>query len=491
MTTALNRRTRATRNRTVSRPARSERKQGLGSSRTASLVVVANRLPVHRVGVGSNAHWESSAGGLVTAVAPVMKKLPGVWVGWSGNDASIKPFIHDRMRIRPVTLGREEVAKYYDGMSNRTFWPLYHDAIRPPEFQREWWKKYVAVNARFAQAAAAEAARGDIVWVHDYHLQLVPAMLRERRPDLRIGFFLHIPFPPEELFEWLPWREEILKGLLGADVIGFQSPMAAQNFSRLCRHYAEAEGTGTSLRYEGRPIVNRAFPISIDFDWFDIRAKSPAAREGVAELRSRLGAKRKILLAIDRLDYTKGVVRRLQAVEELFERGLAKAEDCVFVQIATPSREAVAEYATLRDEVETIVGRINGKFSQPGRVAVHYFRRNLTREELITYYAAADVMLVTPLRDGMNLVAKEFVACRSDSTGVLVLSQFAGAARELTRALTVNPRDQDHFVEALRTALKMPREEARMRMSMLRSRVKRDDVYAWCDDFLSELRGTK
>jgi trehalose 6-phosphate synthase len=412
-----------------------------------------------------------------------------VWVGWSGGDAAVRPFTRDRVRIRPVALGRQDIAQYYDGMSNRTLWPLYHDAIRAPEFQREWWKRYVTANAKFARAAAAEASPGDLVWVHDYHLQLLPAMLRKLRPDVRIGFFLHIPFPPEELFEWLPWREEILEGLLGADVIGFQTGMAAHNFARLCRHYAEAEGTGTSLRYQGRAVVNRAFPISIDFDWFDIRAKSPATRVAAAELRRRIGDKRQMLLAIDRLDYTKGIVRRLQAFEELLERGLVSVKNCVFVQIATPSREAVEDYAALRDEVERTVGRINGKFSQPGRVAVHYFRRNLTREELITYYAAADVMLVTPLRDGMNLVAKEYVACRSDSTGVLVLSQFAGAARELTRALTVNPRDQDHFVEAIHTALKMPQEEARMRMSMLRSRVKRHDVYAWCDEFLSALRG--
>lgn len=453
-----------------------------------AVVVVANRLPVHRVGAGSGARWESSAGGLVTAMAPVLKSMPGVWVGWPGGDSRVRPFDHDGVRIHPVAISRDEVENFYNGMSNRTFWPLYHDAIRTPEFNRTWWDRYVRVNMRFARAAAREAKDGDLVWVHDYHLQLVPAMLRQMRPELRIGFYLHIPFPPEELFEWLPWREEVLRGLLGADVVGFQTHKAAQNFSRVCRDYTEAEGTDTELEYQGRRIVSRSYPISIDFDWFDVRAKSAETRRRVAELRERLGG-RKILLGIDRLDYTKGVLRRLQAYEELLDRGLAGVDECVLIQIATPSRETVAEYASLRDEVERAVGRINGKFSQPGRVAVHYFRRNLPREDLIAYYAAADVMLVTPLRDGMNLVAKEYVACRPENSGVLVLSQFAGAARELTRALIVNPRDQDQFVETLHEALTMARDAARMRMSVLRTRVKRHDVYAWSEEYLGALRG--
>lgn len=474
----------------TSSPSKSARRLSRrGGAKPPSVIVVANRLPVHRVGSGASARWESSAGGLVTAMAPVLKQHPGVWVGWPGGEARLRPFSHEGVRIHPVQVTRDEVENFYNGMSNQTLWPLYHDAIRTPEFNREWWTKYVTVNARFARAAVQEAQPGDLVWVHDYHLQLVPAMVRSLRPDLRIGFFLHIPFPPEELFEWLPWREEILIGLLGADVVGFQTHTAAQNFARLCRDYTPAEGTGLELRVGRRNVVCRSFPISIDYSWFDVRAKNVETIRKTKELRSRIGDDRKILLSIDRLDYTKGVLRRLQAFEEYLERGLGSVNDCVFVQIATPSRETVADYASLREEVEKAVGRINGKFSTPGRVAVQYFRRNLTREELIAYYSAADVMLVTPLRDGMNLVAKEYVACRSDNSGVLVLSEFAGAARELTRALIVNPRDQDHFVESIHMALRMPKEEARMRMSMLRSRVKRHDVYEWSSEFLEALRG--
>jgi trehalose 6-phosphate synthase len=455
---------------------------------STALTVVANRLPVHRVNSAGGGRWESSAGGLVTAMAPVLQRVKGSWVGWPGGTTEAKPFTHEGVRIRPVSISREEVEKFYNGMSNRTLWPLYHDAIRTPDFQRSWWEKYVDVNRRFAKAAAQGSPKDSLVWVHDYHLQLVPEMLRALRPDLRIGFFLHIPFPPEELFEWLPWRGEILRGLLGADVVGFQTHKAVQNFSRLCRALTDADGTDTELHYKGRRIVCRAFPISIDFDWFDSRAKLSETRAKAVELRHRLGEQRKVLLAIDRLDYTKGVLRRLQAYEELLNQGHADAENSVFVQIATPSRETVSDYSALRDEVELAVGRINGKFSQPGRVAVQYFRRNLTREELIAYYVAADVMLVTPLRDGMNLVAKEYIACRPNNDGVLVLSEFAGAAHELTRALLVNPRDQTSFVETLRTALHMPKDAARLRISILRSRVKRHDVYAWSDEFLAALR---
>lgn len=468
---------------------RAETTQGRRSTTRASkLVVVANRLPLSRVGTGSASRWQSSAGGLVTALAPLLKSMPGVWIGWPGGEAKIRPFKHDGMRIRPVALSRDEVEKFYNGMANRTLWPLFHDAIRTPEFHQDWWAQYFKVNTRFARAAAAEAGKGDIVWVHDYHLLLVPAMLRALRPDIRIGFFLHIPFPPEELFEWLPWRREILEGLLGADVVGFQTQGGAQNFARLCREYTVAGGSGLELKYGKRRVISQSFPISIDYEWFNSRADSEDTRHRVADLRSRIGD-RKLLLAIDRLDYTKGILHRLRAFEELLASGVSSVNHCVLVQIATPSRDAVADYAALRDEVERTVGRINGRFSQPGRVAVHYFRRNLAREELVAYYAAADVMLVTPLRDGMNLVAKEYVACCVDGRGVLVLSEFAGVARELGRALIVNPRDQVQFVEALRDALRMPREDARARMALLRNRVKRHHVYAWSDEFMATLKG--
>lgn len=421
-------------------------------------------------------------------MTPVVMARRGAWVGWTGGAADgVRPFRHEGMVIRPVELKAGEVERFYHGMSNRTLWPLYHDAIRTPEFHRPWWSAYVQVNLKFARAAARQAKRGDLVWIHDYQLQLVPAMLRRMRPDLRIGFFLHIPFPPEELFEWLPWRREILDGLLGADLVGFQTHKAAQNFSRLARDYTSAEGTDAEVEYEGRRVAIASFPISIDTAWFEAQAEDPETVRKAEEIRRRVGKDRRIMLAVDRLDYTKGLDARLRLYEEMLKDGRLDPERCVLIQIAVPSRESVDEYERMRTEVEQLVGRINGQFSRPGLVAVHYFRRNLTREELVAYYVAADVMLVTPLRDGMNLVAKEYVATRTASTGVLVLSEFAGAARELRRALLVNPRNVDEVQGAITAALEMRPRDAKLRMAIMRMQVRRHDVHEWSEGFLRSL----
>lgn len=454
------------------------------------LINVANRLPVNRVETAQGGRWVESPGGLVTALAPIIRKTGGAWVGWTGTtaDKRFNPFVHEGIGIRPVAISESELDGYYNRFSNRTLWPLYHDAIRAPEFERKTWRPYVEVNQRFAKAAASVAQKGDLVWVHDYHLQLVPAMLRRLRPDVRIGFFLHIPFPPEELFQWLPWRRQILEGLLGADVVGFQTYAGAQNFSRLARDYTTADGTDTQLAYEGRTITVGSFPISIDTKWFEAAASSERAERLSRDIRQRLGNDRKILLCVDRLDYTKGIDARLKAYELLLQCGKTSADRSVLVQIAVPSRERVFEYGDMRKDIEQLVGRINGEYSEPGRVAVHYFRRNFPREDLAAYYRAADVMVVTPLRDGMNLVAKEYVATRTDNTGVLILSEFAGAARELRRSLLVNPRDIEGMAEAMHEAIRMPAQEARHRMAMLRMQVRRHDVYEWADTFLEAMR---
>lgn len=456
--------------------------------RPQEIVVVANRLPVQRVRSARGSGWGPSPGGLVTAMAPVLRERGGLWVGWSGTAGPApRPFTHDGIRIHPVPLSHAEVESYYLGFSNRTIWPLYHDAIRTPSFHRAWWRQYVEINLRFARAAARAAGRGHSVWVHDYQLQLVPRILRGLRPDLRIGFFMHIPFPPDELFAWLPWRREIIEGLLGADVVGFQIHSDAQDFSRAARLYTPAEGTDSQLRHKGRTVRVGAFPISIDFRSYDSLAADPHVARHALEIRRRVGGSRKILLCIDRLDYTKGIDSRLLAFEEMLRRRKVRVEDCVMIQIAVPSRESVTEYREIRTQVEQIVGRINGEYSEPGSVAVHYFRRSLIRPEVVAYYAAADVMMVTPLRDGMNLVAKEYVASRRNNSGVLVLSEFAGAAKELRRALLVNPRDIDGMVRTMETALRMPPDEARFRMATLRSAVRRHDLTYWADEFLEAL----
>lgn len=452
------------------------------------IVIVANRLPVHRVRVGPNSRWARSGGGLVTAMSPVLEKHGGSWIGWSGSaDATIRPFMFEGIRVVPVPLSSKEVDSYYEGFCNATIWPLYHDSIRAPVFQHSWWKPYVDVNKRFAQVAARIAGKGKTVWVHDYQLQLVPRMLREMRPDLRIGFFLHIPFPPDELFAWLPWRREVLEGLLGADVVGFQTPADARDFSRAAKMFTSAEGTDSVLEYKNRTIKSQTYPISIDFNWFSSQAASPVTIARARHLREQVGASRRILFSVDRLDYSKGIDHRLLAFEELLRRKIVSVDDCVMIQIAVPSRELVAEYVKMRKRVEEIVGRINGEFGKPGHVAVHYFRRSVTAEELIAFYVAADVMLVTPLRDGMNLVAKEYVATRNDSSGVLVLSEFAGASREFHQALLVNPYDIEGMVRIMDLAMHLPRKESRMRMSIMRTQVRRHDVYFWADSFLEAL----
>lgn len=465
-------------------------------SRKNRLIVVANRLPVNRVKKKGRMAWETSPGGLVSALKPFLTETGGSWVGWSGSAGKAPaPFTHENIQIRPVSVTAEQVEKFYAGFSNATLWPLYHDCVRTPQFHRRWWWPYVDVNRQFAEATAAEANPGDTVWVHDYQLQLVPAMLREMMPDVRIGFFLHIPFPPLELFAQLPWRREILTGIMGADIAGFQTPQGAKNFSAACKRYAEATGTDSKLEHRGHTVISKAYPISIDIEHIEEAISSDKVKSRSEELRRDLASsrkgERKILLGVDRLDYTKGIEIRLRAYEELLRRGAHTVDDCVMVQVAVPSRETVGEYAELRAFVERLTGRINGEYGEAGRTAVHYFRRNLDFTELLAFYRAADVMLVTPLRDGMNLVAKEYVIAKTghERSGTLVLSEFAGAANELGGgALLVNPHDVDGLAATMDVSLTMPESEAHRRMGLLQRAVRKNDVYGWADGFLEALR---
>ncbi|MFO0856353.1 MAG: trehalose-6-phosphate synthase [Phycisphaerales bacterium] len=447
------------------------------------IVILANRLPVRRGDDGLS--WERSPGGLVSALEPILRSRVGLWIGWKGEPGrGSRSFEVDNITVRPVTLTKQQVEDFYHGFSNRTLWPLYHNGIRPPQIHRHWWQTFVRVNEHFAKTAARLVRKGDIVWIHDYHLHLVPTMLRELRRDITIGFFLHIPFPPEELFAQLPWRKQLCEGLLGANLLGFQTQASAQNFSRAAREFCDVEGTDSELRVGHRKVRIRAHPISIDVEEMERLASDPAVQARAKVIRQNIGHKRSILLAIDRLDYTKGIVPRLQAVNELFRSGELNVDRAVLVQVAVPSREVVREYVETREQVDQMVGRMNGEHSQPGRVAVHYFRRNLNRAELVAYYLAADVLLVTPLCDGMNLVAKEFVASRIDGGGMLVLSEFAGAARELRRALIVNPYDVDGQGQVILDALRMPKKDSRMRMAILRTQVRRHDIHDWSRQFL-------
>ncbi|WP_167748930.1 trehalose-6-phosphate synthase [Cellulomonas sp. HD19AZ1] len=458
------------------------------------LVVVANRLPVD-VSLDDDGapSWTRSPGGLVTALAPVMAKADGAWVGWGGSPGlELDPFDVDGTQLVPVTLTEDDVERYYEGFSNDTLWPLYHDVIAPPTFHRQWWDAYQRVNRRFAEAAARDASPGATVWVHDYQLQLVPAYLRELRPDLRIGYFHHIPFPPLEIFAQLPWRRQVVEGLLGADLLGFQRAGDAANFVRVVRRVTDLTTRGQTVTVdEGtdaqRVVRAAAFPISIDSRAFDALARTPEVQERAREIRRELGDPEHLLLGVDRLDYTKGIRHRIKAYGELLEDGRLSPTDTVLVQVASPSRENVGAYQQLRDEVELLVGRINGDHGQVGHTPVQYLHQSFPMEEMAALYLAADVMLVTALRDGMNLVAKEYVAARSDDRGALVLSEFTGAADELSGAVLVNPHDIDGMKDRIVAAVHLDARESRKRMRQLRRRVLSHDVAAWSDEFLAAL----
>ena len=464
------------------------------------LVVVANRLPVDSRTLPDGAtEWVTSPGGLVTAMESVMRTVDsGAWVGWGGSPGGApEPFEADGMSLYPVQLDQQDIERYYEGFSNATLWPLYHDVIVDPEFHRGWWDTYQSANRRFAKTAARVAAVGGTIWVHDYQLQLVPQMIRDARSDVRIGFFNHIPFPAVELFSQLPKRNSVLRGLLGADLLGFQRESDTLNFVAAVRRLLGYHVEGTTIFVPGlgaapvREVQVQTFPISIDSAAVSALTEDPEIRERAAQLRRDLGEPQKIVLGVDRLDYTKGIRHRLKAFGELLDDGSIDPHETVMIQVATPSRERVEAYRQLRDEVELIVGRINGEHAPIGRPAVSYQHHSFDRRDMTALFMAADVVLVTALRDGMNLVAKEYVASRPDLQGVLVLSEFAGAADELRAAVLVNPHDIDELKAATLRALAMPAEEQEEAMRSLRHQVMEQDVQTWAHNFLQQLEESR
>ena len=457
--------------------------------RHSSLVVVANRLPVDdNIAPDGACEWRRSPGGLVSALHTILEHTTATWVGWSGatGPAMSLPDIGG-ISLRPVSLDQDDFAHYYEGFANSTLWPLYHDAVEQQTYHRSWWDAYQRVNQRFAEAAAEVAAPNAVVWVQDYHLQLVPAMLRELRPDLLIGFFMHVPFPPPELFMQLPRRAELLRGLLGADLVGFQRAQAAHNFAQLCTKVVGLAATDRRIAIGDRFVRTGAFPVSIDVAEMEALAGQPDVQARARQIRTDLGEPKHVLLSVDRLDYTKGIEHRLKAYSELLEDGLVKVRDTVMVQVAVPSRERVEHYSILRDRVEREVGRINGEFGRVGEPAIHYLNQQFDRSELAALYQAADVMVVTPLRDGMNLVAKEYVAARVDGAGVLVLSEFAGAADELEQAFLVNPHDLAGLKQSLIDAIDCPKAERVARMGAMRAHLRAHDIRDWARDYLTAL----
>ena len=458
-----------------------------GSPRASSIVAVANRLPVQRTPDG----WQLAPGGLVTALKPVMEARDGTWVGWDGGNRGAPEHLRSmRIGLRPIRLSPGAVEGFYPGFSNRTLWPLLHNAVERPVFDRRWWTQYQEVNGRFADAAVDALAHVDrpVLWVQDYHLMLVPELVRAVRPDERIGFFLHVPWPAPDIYARLPGRAELVRGLLGADVVSFHTERYRKNFVRSCGRVLGAEVTarGGDLHLaDGRVVRTTSAPISIDAAAIRSAVTSPSAGAELAELRAQF-AGRTVLLGVDRLDYTKGIVERLLAFEALLERRKDLRGRVVLVQIAVPSRDDVQEYRDLRDTVERLIGRINGRFTPTGGdVPVHYLYRGLPPEQLYGYYALADALLVTPLID------KEFVVAQAASggDGVLVLSEFTGAAEELREAVQCNPFDVDGLAGRIETALEVDAPSRRRALRTMARRIHRHDVHAWLDEQISAIEG--
>ena len=459
------------------------------------LIVVSNRLPVTVRRSGGEFSLESSGGGLVSALAPVLSETGGCWIGWTGTDfdKSLAEAVADwsarrNYHLEPVFLTPEENASYYRGFSNEIIWPLFHGLPSRCHFHSTYWDGYCRVNEKFADAVELVAGTSDFIWVQDYHLMMLARDLRARHIVQRLGYFHHIPFPPPDIFETLPWRSQVLRGLLQFDVLGFQTPRDRRNFVEClhrCLPRVQVSGIGERLlaRLEGQWSSIGTYPISIDYRNFCSEASEPAVTAAAEQMRQRFSATQ-VILGVDRLDYTKGIPERLTAFQRLLETNPELCGRVTMIQIVVPSREDIPEYMQLRLHIETLVSKINGEYTRPGWVPIHYFHRSFPRKELIAFYRAADVALVTPLRDGMNLVAKEFCAARIDNRGALVLSEFAGAAAELQNgALLVNPHDIDTVASVLARALRMTESEQSLRMQRMRSHLESHNVFHWSQSF--------
>jgi alpha,alpha-trehalose-phosphate synthase [UDP-forming] len=454
-----------------------------GGDASASLTVVANRLPVE---VTVDGHTTVSPGGLVSALSAVLGEGDR-WVGWPG--AGHLPDEHrelDGVSLHPVPLTAFEMRQYYGGFANSVLWPLFHGRLREVELNRTWWRAYRAVNQRFADVVIESTPFGGTVWLHDYHLLLVPRMIRRRRPDLRIGSFLHIPFPNAQLFSTLPWRKELLHGMFGADLVGMQLSEDVDNFLAAAERCTDVAVRDRSIVMRGRSVSVGEFPISIDFEHWDALGASVA--DSATSMRQQLSAA-VVLLGVDRLDYTKGIVQRVEAFGELLDDHRLDPARCVFVQVAVPSRSDLPAYRDERDDVEAAISRVNARHPRgDGLPVVRYLHVGLDEAELATWYRTVDILVVTSLADGMNLVAKEFVAARGDGRAAVVLSEFAGSSHDLADgAVIVNPYDIEAIKQGIMEAVGLSDQVMAARMDAMRAVVRRHDVRGWAEEFLQRL----
>ncbi|MBI4455000.1 MAG: trehalose-6-phosphate synthase [Acidobacteria bacterium] len=463
------------------------------------LILTSNRLPIvlsHDV----TGRWqiEPGSGGLVTALAPVLRDRGGIWIGWAGiideGNGEIEKLLNQAARnsgyiIKSVPLIAEERDKFYYGFANEILWPILHDLQTLCNFDPHYWKTYQRVNRKFAGVIAQNSRKEDYIWVHDYQLMCVAQALRELSVHSPLGFFLHTPFPALDMFLKLPWALEILRALLQYDLIGLQTLRDRRNFIQCVEHIIPdapiaEEGQMIMIDIGKRKVNVGSFPISIDFRDFESKAASKEVYEKSLRLHRDLPG-HQIILGVDRLDYTKGIPYRLQALKNALERFPDLHEKVSLVQIVVPSRENISRYQDLKCEIERMVGEINGRFTRPGWAPIHYVFRSLERAELLAYYRMAEIALITPLKDGMNLVAKEYCASTVDENGVLILSEFAGAAAQLQEsAILVNPYDIEGVADAIHQAAKMDPKERVQRMRKLRRSIQQYDIFWWVDFFL-------
>lgn len=463
------------------------------------LIIASNRLPTTVREEGGKLFFEQSVGGVATGLSSLDTDYEKHWIGWSGLDhenCSRKQVAEVKRRLGkksfyPVNLTAEEVSDYYHGFCNEVVWPIFHYFVQHGIYEKKFWESYVEVNKKFARAILEVASDRDYIWIHDYHLMLVPDLVKKELPGSSIGFFLHIPFPSSEIFRLIPWCREIIEGLTGADLIGFHTFDYVRHFAESVRRILGHEHSLGRFLIGEREIRTDTFPMGIDYEKFSSASKNPEVRKRKKEFRDILGNGRKIVLSIDRLDYSKGIPERLRAFDLYLEKNPEIKEKVVLVLVAVPSRTEVVHYKVLKDEVDNLVGRINGRHGTIAWNPIHYMYRSFGFEELVSLYMASDILFLTPLRDGMNLIAKEYVAARQDGTGVLILGEMAGTAQELSEAIIINPNDLQATSHALEIALGMTAEEQKKRLATMHQRLQRYDIATWAADFMERLDETK
>jgi trehalose 6-phosphate synthase/phosphatase len=471
------------------------------------IIIVSNRLPVGIKIKNNSVHLQTSIGGLATGMKSIYKSYDSLWFGWLGIDNknisdSVRKKIENKLKDEkciPIYLDKKDIDLYYYGFSNKTIWPLFHYFTQYTEYNKAFWESYKKVNQNFADVISDNIREGDVIWIHDYHLLLLPKLIREKNPEILIGLFLHIPFPSSEVFRILPWRNEIIEGMLGADLIGFHTYDYESHFLSCVRRLIGHEIVFNRINLYKRITKVDTFPMGIDYDKFhnaslEINQKTEEEKSDLQKEIDKIfhtSSDKKLILSIDRLDYSKGIPNRLHAFEHFLNKYPEFKEKVTLIMLANPTRFNVKQYQLMKSEVDELVGKINGKHATLNWTPIWYFYRSLPFDSLIELYNASTIALITPIRDGMNLVAKEFIASKTDYKGVLILSEMTGAAKEMSEALIINPNNIEEIADAIKEALLMPEKEQIERNTVLQNRLKRYNIEKWANDFINSLKSVR